>query len=113
MICGVFMANERSRKPLIQPDGLYDRIEASVPYDDPRFVELRATLAAVRTRGKNSPTGRMLGEWALLGFLMVNGKIALGGESGSDLLSAAKTDLAGVRDAQAHVAAALGGLDFE
>jgi hypothetical protein len=57
------------------------RLYASLPPDDPRFAELRAFVGAVKRTGKASPTARILGEWALLGFLLTTGKIAVGGAS--------------------------------
>ena len=55
---------------------LADRLYASLPSDDPRFSEMRQVLAAVIQRGKGSPAARMLGEWALLGYLLTTGKLA-------------------------------------
>ncbi|PDW05029.1 hypothetical protein [Candidatus Viridilinea mediisalina] len=52
-----------------------DRYYASVPADDPRFGELREVLAAVKQTGRHSPAARMLGEWALLGFLITTGRL--------------------------------------
>lgn len=52
---------------------------ASLPDDDPRFAEMLAYLEATRTTGRYSPAPRMIGEWALLGFLLQSGKLALGG----------------------------------
>lgn len=92
-------------------DGLPDRIEASLPADDPRFTELRALLASVRTRGKNSPSGRMLGEFARLGYLLTTGQLVVGGEP-SEAVAAAQQDLAGVAAAQEHVEAALKDLEW-
>jgi hypothetical protein len=57
---------------------LSDRLYASLPSDDPRFAEMREVLLAVKQRGKASPTARMLGEWALLGYLLTNGKLGTG-----------------------------------
>ena len=61
---------------------LPDRLYASLPSDDPRFTELRQVIAAVIQPGKGSPAARMLGEWALLGYLLTTGK--LGGQGVSD-----------------------------
>lgn len=58
---------------------LSDRYYASIPADDPRFTELREVLASVKQQGRHSPASRMLGEWALLGFLLTTGRIALAG----------------------------------
>lgn len=55
-----------------------DRYYASVPADDPRFGELREVLAAVKQTGRHSPATRMLGEWALLGFLLTTGRLGIG-----------------------------------
>jgi hypothetical protein len=57
---------------------LPDRLYASIPRDDPRFTEMRQVLAAVMHRGKGSPVARMLGEWALLGYLLTSGKLGTG-----------------------------------
>jgi hypothetical protein len=57
---------------------LSDRLYASLPSDDPRFAEMREVLSAVKQRGRASPTARMLGEWALLGYLLTNGKLGTG-----------------------------------
>ena len=56
---------------------LSDRYYASIPADDPRFSELREVLASVKQQGRHSPASRMLGEWALLGFLLTTGRIAI------------------------------------
>jgi hypothetical protein len=56
------------------------RLYASLPPDDPRFAELRAFLSSVKRTGKASPTARILGEWALLGFLLTTGRLSLAGE---------------------------------
>lgn len=58
---------------------LSDRYYASIPADDPRFSELREVLASVKQQGRHSPASRMLGEWALLGFLLTTGRIAIAG----------------------------------
>lgn len=58
---------------------LSDRYYASIPADDPRFTELREVLASVKQQGRHSPASRMLGEWALLGFLLTTGRIAIAG----------------------------------
>jgi hypothetical protein len=57
---------------------LSDRYYASIPGDDPRFGALREVLASVKQTGRHSPASRMLGEWALLGFLLTTGQLALG-----------------------------------
>lgn len=57
---------------------LGDRYYASIPADDPRFAALREALAAARTSGRHSPAARMLGEWALLGFLLSTGRLTAG-----------------------------------
>lgn len=57
---------------------LAERLYASLPSDDPRFTELRDYLAAIKTTGQGSPIPRILGEWALLGFLLQTGKIGTG-----------------------------------
>ena len=54
---------------------LPERLYASLPAEDPRFTELRALLATVSRSGRTSPVPRILGEWALLGFLMQSGKL--------------------------------------
>lgn len=56
------------------------RLYASLPPDDLRFTELRAFLSSVKRTGKASPTARILGEWALLGFLLTTGRLSLAGE---------------------------------
>jgi hypothetical protein len=60
-----------------------DRYYASVPADDPQFGELREVLAAVKQTGRHSPAARMLGEWALLGFLLTTGRISISGSNGA------------------------------
>lgn len=89
-----------------------DRVEASLPADDPRFAEMRSILMRARQMGRSSPAARMLGEWALLGYLLTTGRIALGGES-SGAVTAAQQDLASITAAQAHVDAALKGFEWE
>jgi hypothetical protein len=39
---------------------------------------MREVLLAVKQRGKASPTARMLGEWALIGYLLTSGKFGTG-----------------------------------
>lgn len=95
----------------IKASPLRDRVEASIPADDPRFTDLRRTLESVRVRGKNSPSGRMLGEWALLGYLLTTGRLVIGGET-TGAVAAAQQDLAGVAAAQEHVEAALRDLEW-
>jgi len=60
-----------------------DRYYASVPADDPRFGELREVLAAVKQTGRHSPAARMLGEWALLGFLLSTGRLSISESAGA------------------------------
>jgi hypothetical protein len=91
------------------------RLYASLPPDDPRFAELRAFLSSVKRTGKASPTARMLGEWALLGFLLTTGRMALnGGETTVPGLPADLPDpnevLAAKRQLEVAVAP-LGGFD--
>jgi hypothetical protein len=57
---------------------LSDRYYASIPGDDPRFAALREVLASVKQTGRHSPASRMLGEWALLGFLLSTGQLLIG-----------------------------------
>ena len=57
----------------------YEQWALSFDPCDPRFDAMRAYLLAVQTRGRTSPTRRILAEWALLGFLLTSGHIALGG----------------------------------
>lgn len=54
-----------------------------MPADDPRFGELREVLAVVKQTGRNSPAACMLGEWALLGFLLTTGRISISGSNGA------------------------------
>ncbi|HEX6290233.1 MAG TPA: hypothetical protein VFZ66_13655 [Herpetosiphonaceae bacterium] len=92
---------------------LADRLYASIPEDDPRFAELRAVLATVTQRGKGSPVPRMLGEWALLGFLLTSGKLGTG-DLGPTI--AMPTDLPDPQEVLAirqQVAAAAQAWDFE
>lgn len=51
---------------------------ASLPAHDPRFATMLAYLRGVRVTGRGSPVPRMLGEWALLGFLLQTGQISGG-----------------------------------
>lgn len=62
---------------------LSDRYYASIPADDPRFTELREVLASVKQHGRHSPASRMLGEWALLGFLLITGRMSISVGSGA------------------------------
>ncbi|NTU80645.1 MAG: hypothetical protein HGA45_14920 [Chloroflexales bacterium] len=94
---------------------LSDRYYASVPADDPRFAELREVLAAVKQTGRHSPASRMLGEWALLGFLLTTGRISVsGGNGATTMLPGELPDprelLAAKRQLEA-AAAQLGGFD--
>lgn len=92
-----------------------DRYNASIPADDPRFAELRAVLATVRQNGRHSPATRMLGEWALLGFLLTTRRLRIG--DGAALLEHGPDDLPDPREvlaARQHVevaAAQLGGFE--
>ena len=91
------------------------RLYASLPPDDPRFAELRAFLSSVKRTGKSSPTARILGEWALLGFLLTTGQLSLP-TSGADAvaLPADVPDPNVLRDAQRQLeeaAAQRGGFD--
>lgn len=94
---------------------LSDRYYASIPADDLRFAELREVLATVKQAGRHSPAARMLGEWALLGFLLTTGRLALGGASaglptGASALPDPREVLAVKRQLEA-AAARLGGFD--
>ncbi|MEN9938816.1 MAG: hypothetical protein RLZZ387_5395 [Chloroflexota bacterium] len=92
-----------------------DRYNASIPADDPRFAELRAVLATVRQNGRHSPAARMLGEWALLGFLLTTGRLKIGEgtalvESGPDNLPDPRELLAAREHVEVAVAQ-LGGFE--
>jgi hypothetical protein len=91
------------------------RLYASLPPDDPRFTELRAFLSSVKRSGKASPTARILGEWALLGFLLSTGRLNTGAsESGALSLPADLPDPNALLEAQRQLedaAAQLGGFD--
>lgn len=90
------------------------RLYASLPPEDPRFAELRAFLSSVKRTGKASPTARILGEWALLGFLLTTGRLRLAGETPSLTLPADLPDPNELLDAQRQLqdaAAQLGGFD--
>ena len=92
---------------------LPDRLYASIPHDDPRFTDMRQVLAAVMQRGKGSPVARMLGEWALLGYLLTSGKLGTG-ELGQTL--SLPTDLPNPQEVLAltrQVEAAAQAWDFE
>jgi hypothetical protein len=54
-----------------------ERFWASLPANDPRFQALRHELITAQGRGKQSPVARMLGEYALLGYLLTKGQIIL------------------------------------
>lgn len=60
-----------------------DRLYASLPANDPRFTELRAFLAPAVQSDAPDPTERILGEYALLGFLLTTGRLNLGASNGS------------------------------
>lgn len=90
------------------------RLYASLPPEDPRFTELRAFLSSVKRTGKASPTARILGEWALLGFLLTTGHLSLTGEVPSLALPGGLPDPNKLLDAQRQLedaAAQLGGFD--
>lgn len=91
---------------------LSERLRISLPADDPRFDEMRAFLIGIKHQGRGSPMARMLGEYALLGFLLTTGRIALGRSDGDDL-KIAQQATADLKAAQDHVASALSGMDFE
>lgn len=57
---------------------LAERVYASLPSADERFTDMRAFLARHMHAGSKSPTARILGEWALLGYLFQSGKIGAG-----------------------------------
>lgn len=93
---------------------LSDRYYASIPADDPRFTELREVLASVKQQGRHSPASRMLGEWALLGFLLTTGRIALAGTADVSSRSSELPDTAGWLASKRQVEAAvvqLGGFE--
>jgi hypothetical protein len=91
-----------------------ERFWASMPADDPRFDELRERLIELQGRGRQSPVARMVGEYALLGYLLSTGKLALGATAtGAAPAAAAPDDLDAVQAAQQHLDRALAGLDFE
>ena len=92
---------------------LPERLWASLPAYDPRYSELRALLAGVQRRGKDSPVARMLGEYALLGFLMTTGRLAIQAAGEPEALVDAQQQLLEMQAAQEHVSNALAGLDFE
>jgi hypothetical protein len=54
-----------------------ERYNVTIPTNDPRFAEMLHIIHAVKGRGKHSPVSRMLAEWALLGFLLSHGHIAV------------------------------------
>ncbi len=83
---------------------------ASLPANDPRFDAMLAYLRGVRVTGRGSPVPRMLGEWALLGFLLQTGQIVLGGSETCDVRAG---DLAGDLNAQLQLAAQAASLDFD
>lgn len=83
---------------------------ASLPAHDPRFATMLAYLRGVRVTGRGSPVPRMLGEWALLGFLLQTGQISVGSGETPDLRAG---DLAGNLDAQIQLAAQAASLDFD
>lgn len=91
------------------------RLYASLPPEDPRFTEMRTLLQSVKRAGKASPTARMLGEWALLGFLLTTGRISLAlAEEHSPMLADDLPDPQTLRDAQRQLedaVAQLGGFD--
>lgn len=93
---------------------LPERPEASLPLDDPRFAGLRRELSAVRQIGRSSPVGRMLGEYALLGWQLTHGYIQ--GPSGDDVMREQQSSITrppASRAATAAAAEAMAGLDFE
>jgi hypothetical protein len=95
---------------LYQPE----RFWCSLPSNDPRFADLRALLVTTKQDGRYSPVARMLGEYALLGYLISTGKLALGATTtGAAPAAAAPDDLDAVQAAQQHLDRALAGLDFE
>jgi hypothetical protein len=64
------------------PSTISDRLYASLPANDPRFTELRAFLAPAVQSDAPDPTERILGEYALLGFLLTTGRLNLGALNG-------------------------------
>jgi hypothetical protein len=95
------------------PKVLPERLWASLPADDPRYTELRALLISIQRRGKHSPVARMLGEYALLGFLMASGKLALVSSADQQEIGDVQQQLSQIQSAHEHVSSALAGLDFE
>jgi|GEM_PF-2424121 len=89
-----------------------DRFWCSLPSHDPRFADLRASLIATKQDGRYSPIARMLGEYALLGYLLTSGKLPLGAATPATPAAAEPLDLDAVQ-AQRHLDQALAGLDFE
>jgi len=80
-----------------------------MPADDPRFDELRTVLIGLQGRGRQSPVARMLGEYALLGYLLTTGTLVRGAATPT----VTPADLDAVQAAQQHLDQALAGLDFE
>ncbi|NNJ10604.1 hypothetical protein EKD04_009710 [Chloroflexales bacterium ZM16-3] len=83
---------------------------ASLPANDPRFEAMLTYLRGVRVTGRGSPVPRMLGEWALLGFLLQTGQMALGSGEAPDMRA---RNLAGDIEAQLQLAAQAASLDFD
>jgi hypothetical protein len=92
---------------------LSDRLYASLPGDDPRFTEMREVLAAVIQRGKGSPAARMLGEWALLGYLLSTGKLGIGEGTYAPMLPTTLPDPQEVLAVKQQVEAAAHAWDFD
>ena len=92
---------------------LSDRLYASLPADDPRFTEMREVLSAVIQRGKGSPAARMLGEWALLGYLLSTGKLGSGEWSQASLLPTTLPNPQDVLAVKQQVEAAAQAWDFD
>jgi hypothetical protein len=101
---------KHSDSPIV---ALPERCWASLPADDPRYSELRTLLASIQRRGKHSPVARMLGEYALIGFLITTGKLTLAATTEQPALVSVQQQLSEIQSVQEHVSGALAGLDFE
>jgi hypothetical protein len=74
---------------------------------------MREVLAAVMQRGKGSPAARMLGEWALLGYLLSTGKLGNGEWNHAPMLSTTLPDPQQVLAVKQQAEAAAHAWDFD
>lgn len=92
-------------------DGVRTEWAVSLPDADPRFADMLAYLRGVRVAGRGSPVPRMLGEWALLGYLLQSGTLTL--RADANLTPTGDADLAEGQAAARQLTEQAANFDFD